>query len=228
MVAVVIIGGLFYYSLQNKLTKTTPQQVTFPTPNIPIEETANWDTYVNNSYGISFKYPDRFKFKDYTTSSNDYFIVLSNQKQYEFPSVLRNGEMYISFQLDKKGAHQINTVDSYEWTMSKLKVLNTLKPGESTAYDFDRFLTKKDDIDLDGVGGVSYWDEETKKERETPPGGIPYKSFHVSLINEGISCNIEAFAEYENGVYTISDENMSTFLQILSTLKFSNMSINSN
>lgn len=77
--AAVVFGAVGYFVGNNKTTAVeTAEETSIPTPPVPGEPsstttisstadvTANWKTYTNETYGVSFKYPSNFRTSELT------------------------------------------------------------------------------------------------------------------------------------------------------------------
>ncbi len=77
VIVFVSIGGILYYSWQRGLIKTSPIQGVQLTPTTGLDETANWEVYINQEIGFSLRYPSNMTvseckngFHMFTKSSN--------------------------------------------------------------------------------------------------------------------------------------------------------------
>mgnify|MGYP001558259781 CR=1 FL=1 len=58
LVITVVIAGLFYFQIKKSSKELSKYQAqTSPTPSITPDPTSNWKTYINDKFGVEFRYP---------------------------------------------------------------------------------------------------------------------------------------------------------------------------
>lgn len=87
----------FQTVLENKVTNQL-SSIPTPTPN----ETANWKTYSNSTYGFSVKYPSDFIYEEQTS---DIFLLLTSFKN---PSVIQSNGFYVEVRSLEKLDNAVN------------------------------------------------------------------------------------------------------------------------
>jgi len=84
LIMAVGIGGYVLGANRNQIAQTQPvTQIPQPSP-APIDETANWKTYINDEYEISFKYPPSFVIENTSKPPQFFFSLKSTEEELVF------------------------------------------------------------------------------------------------------------------------------------------------
>lgn len=106
VMASVLSGALYFDKLKLPQPAVNSPIVTTPTPqSVPVDETANWKTYVNDRYGFSFEYPSIWVVKTGDSDSRQY-------GKYAF--FYKTGEKIDPSYMSKRGNEQMTLNMTYE------------------------------------------------------------------------------------------------------------------
>lgn len=82
LLAVLSVGGYFVLNNNKKVAEVVPTAT--PTP---VDETANWKTYMNSKYGFEFKYPDNWTLSEENSSTANYIYLKNGDEKLTFEVV---------------------------------------------------------------------------------------------------------------------------------------------
>lgn len=206
-----VLSTFGYFYIQSATPQPTKDGALIPTPTptgLYLEPTgsaamANWKTYKNDTYGISFSYPINWELnsKEYAKEK-----ILSIQTQ-------NNDQFELSiFPLNQLTVYKNEKYSNNEELIEELKRLSAGDSLYSTSglADWEPRETKKETINIDNIQGISYTFSFLK----------PYKSARSDFIEQ-----IWIYGIYDNKLIHIVLKGHSPNIkrlsgQILSTFKF--------